>query len=182
MILQELHKLALQQHLLEDTAFGLRSIHFVVRIDREGAFKALESMLDDRGRPRHFPAPIVPVRTVGIAPAFLVDNAQYTLALAKDNKQDNANARASAFDALVREAALATHDEGLEALVKFLARRGDFRAAIQAAAPKRTARDGSVLGDWEWTGARPCLRSRARGRARRSADRRAGMVASQAKR
>ncbi len=151
MILQELYKLALRESLLDDTAFEERGVTFVVRIDAEGSYRGLEPGLDERGKARRVRVPKVPVRTVGIASAFLVDNAQYTLRMAKDGKQKNADDRAAAFDALVARAASETGDAGLVALQRFLARRGEFIDAIRADAPTRAAKKGAPESPWAWT-------------------------------
>ena len=152
MILQELYKLALREKLLDDPAFADRALTFVVRIDETGAYRGLEPMLDERGRGRTVRAPKVPVRSSGIATAFLVDNVQYTLRIAKDGKQDNADKRAAAFDALVASAADETHDAGLVALQRFLARRAEFIDALRADAPTRAAKKGAAETPWEWNG------------------------------
>jgi CRISPR-associated protein Csd1 len=149
-ILQELYKLAQRKKLLEDTAFTDRSVHFVVRIDREGKFVSLEPTLDERNNGLRTLAPKPPVRSSGVAPAFLVDNAQYTLRFAKDGKEKNAAERAAEFDALVAEAADATNDEGLRVLQRFLGRRDEFREAIQSAAPTVPGKKGAPPKSWDW--------------------------------
>ena len=116
MILQELFSLAQREKLLEDTAFQERAIHFVVRIDANGEYVGLDPWLDEKLKPRKVLAPKAAERTVASRPSFLVDNAQYTLRLAKDGKIKNAQERASDFDALVADAADATGDPGLLAV------------------------------------------------------------------
>lgn len=150
MILQELYRLAQRKQLLEDTAFVERPVHFILRIDGEGEFRALESMLDARGKAQKMLVPVAPGRTVASAPAFLVDNAQYTLRLAKNGKEQNALERAKDFDALVADAAEATQDPGLRALQRFLEKRDAFRDAILRAAPATPGKKGAADTPWVW--------------------------------
>ncbi len=150
MILQELFALAQREKLLEDTAFQERPIHFVVRIDAEGNYVGLDSWLDDRLKPRKVLAPKAAERTVASRPSFLVDNAQYTLRMAKDGKAKNAQERAADFDALIVEAAEATRDAGLTAVRRFLERRDEFMDRIRADAPTRTGKKGEATKPWDW--------------------------------
>lgn len=157
MILQELHKLAQREKLLEDVAFERDDLHFVLLIDEEGRYAGLESLLDEKEKPSSRLLPkVLGLRGYNIVARFLVDKAIYVLALPEANdkplveREAKARARFDAFRALVVRAADETNDVGLRAVEKFLATVEAQRARVLGDAPRRAARRGAEARAWEW--------------------------------
>lgn len=148
MMLEALVALAEREGLLEDTSYGKRLAHVQVRIDDEGTVLGVVP-LGDQGKGQVMSLPSAPKRTVGIAPAFLVDNAQYALGIPKRKKGAVADQRAterarecaSAFAATLEEASKASEDVGLRAVAAFQRKLEGERDRIIAMSPGR-----------EWTG------------------------------
>jgi CRISPR-associated protein Csd1 len=127
MMLEALVDLAERKGLLDDTSFAKRAVHYQLRIDENGRPIALVPLGEnDRGLDLLVPTP--PKRSVGISPAFLVDNAQYALGIPKRKKgkppEGAAVSRAPkclrAYSELVQAAHAATKDAGLGAVSAFL--------------------------------------------------------------
>lgn len=130
MMLEALVALAQRRGLLSDRSFAERWVNYQLRIMGDGRPTSLIP-LGDEGRGKRIFAPVLPVRSgTGVAPAFLVDNAQYVLGFAKRPKggqpQPHAVDRASncraMFSCAVTVAAEVTGDDGLLATKRFLAR------------------------------------------------------------
>jgi CRISPR-associated protein Csd1 len=151
MMLEALVALAERKGLVDDPSFAKRSVHYQLRIDGEGRPVALIP-LGEGGRGLEIAVPSPPKRSVGITPAFLVDNAQYVLGTPKRKKgkaaEESAVLRAPqcllAYTESIESAAGATGDEGLRAVASFLARRS---ADASGAADVE-----SMAMDHEWTG------------------------------
>jgi CRISPR-associated protein Csd1 len=140
MILQSLYAYAQRKKLLDDPDFEERRVDYVIKIDREGTFRALVSHQNEKGKARARKGlPRKPRRTVGVDAGFLVDNSQYALGLSKATARDPGRAAAclAMFLELVRAAAAATEDAGSRAVEAFLLRLDEQRAAVLAAAPGR---------------------------------------------
>lgn len=152
MMLEALVALAEREGLLDEPSYAKRNIHYQLRISDDGRALALIPLGDD-GRGETFEAPVVPKRSGNIAPAFLVDTAQWVLGLPKRKKGEVPTAASAAqaakyFDAFVRQvcvAAEATRDEGLEAYRMLLER-------VQANPEAERAHLMAMDRDHEWSG------------------------------
>lgn len=152
MMLEALVTLADRKGLLEDPSFGKRNVHYQLRIDADGQPIALVP-LGDEGRGMALDVPVVPKRAVNIAPAFLVDTAQYILGLGKRKKGEEPDPRSvdrarrcvTAFASMIRDASASTNDEALTAISIFLSR-------IEGNPATETARIIGLATDHDWTG------------------------------
>jgi CRISPR-associated protein Csd1 len=152
MMLQALVALAERRGLLDDPSYANRKVHYQLRISDDGRALALIP-LGEEGRGEPLEAPVAPKRSGNIAPAFVVDTAQWVFGLPKRKKGEvlapaSATQASTYFDAFVRQvcvAAEATHDEGLAAYRRFLER-------VQANPEAERARLMAMDRDHEWTG------------------------------
>jgi len=152
MMLQALVALAERKGLLEDPSIGKRVVNYQLRISDDGRPLALVP-LGAEGRGLALEVPVPPKRASGIAPAFLVDNAQYVLGLPKHRKGEAPDARSTeragkclaAFASQIRAAADSTGDEGLVAVDAFLDR-------LQVDPVKERTLVTELSCDHEWTG------------------------------
>jgi CRISPR-associated protein Csd1 len=144
-MLQALYAYAQRAGLLEDPDFEERAIDFIVTIRDDGAFVGLTPTRDEKGRGiKRARVPRIPSgRTVAVRPAFLVDNAQYTLGLSKSGskKADRGALCAKAFAEVVNASATRTNDVGVRAVAAFMGRLDEQRDLVRKA-----------RGDDEWTG------------------------------
>jgi CRISPR-associated protein Csd1 len=152
MMLEALVALAERKGLLADPSFAKRRVHFQLRIMDDGRPVGLVP-LGEEGRGLELEVPTPPKRSSGVAPAFLVDNAQYVLGLPKRKKgetpKESSLKRApkclSAFSSALREAAESTGDAGLQAMQAFLARlQQDHAAEVESLT--------AMVPDHDWTG------------------------------
>lgn len=133
---------------LGDLDFEERPVDYELRIDHEGAFVGLIGLADGKKRPSLDGIPIgPPSKNNPGCPSFLVDNVQYVLGVSKQGaKAGNAEKCFASYADLVREAALATKDEGLVALAAFLDRPEQLAAADVALRAKEE-KDADKRGD-----------------------------------
>ncbi len=152
MILQALVDLARREGLLSDTSLRMRPVHFQLVISPDGRPLGLIP-LGEEGKGLPLKVPAVPKRSVNVAPAFLVDTAEYVLGIAKlrgaASPSEGSIARASkcheAFVGRVCAAADATEDAGLKAVLSLL--DGNEQAPGEAVEKIR-----AMAADHEWTG------------------------------
>lgn len=120
--------------------YALQSVRWDVRLNAEGTVRDVQPLSSgkakgkDLGKP--LPAPNL-VRTVGIKPRLLMDNAEYVLGLAKKENDKNTSRRHDAFKALVGACAEATQEPSVQAVARFLSRHdpATFRAEHLAGFP-----------------------------------------------
>jgi CRISPR-associated protein Csd1 len=119
--------------------YALQSVRWDVRLSADGALRDVQPRTGntkgkDLGKP--LPAPNL-VRTVGIKPRLLMDNAEYVLGLAKKENDKNTAKRHDAFKALVQACAQATQEPSVQAVARFLSRHdpGNFKAEHLARFP-----------------------------------------------
>jgi len=126
-MLQALVALAERQGLLDDTSVTRRRVHFLLKVSLSTSPPEL-FVLGADGAGVELLGPPPPKRTQGVAAAFLVDNAQYVLAVAKgkhgrpptDGGVQRAEHCLRAFARLITNAREATGDDGLIAVERFL--------------------------------------------------------------
>ncbi|MBL8678792.1 MAG: type I-C CRISPR-associated protein Cas8c/Csd1 [Myxococcales bacterium] len=148
-MLHALVEYAERKGLMEDTAFVMRPVSFVIVLDADGKVVQVQSNFDERGKAREKRVPVPPLgRTVAVKSGFLVDNAQYALGQPKkvdedteakqkageDKAKRNADERALAFAESVNEALRECDDDGLRALSRFCADLDAQRARVHAIA------------------------------------------------
>lgn len=132
MILQALYKLAHAEGLAQDLDFQDLPVAWWVRLRDDGALLAIEDRreqpADAKGRAARLVAPRLRVpyqagRTSGVAPHFMVDNAQYVFGSAppdKAAKPERVKQCFVAFRGMVSDCVDATHDPAAEAVLRFL--------------------------------------------------------------
>ena len=104
--------------------YALQNVRWEVRLNAEGMLRDViphtsgKTKGKDLGKP--MPAPNL-VRTVGIKPRLLMDNAEYALGLAKKEGDKNTGKRHEAFKSLISACAEATGESSLKAVAQFLA-------------------------------------------------------------
>ena len=104
--------------------YALQNVRWEVRLNAEGMLRDViphtsgKTKGKDLGKP--MPAPNL-VRTVGIKPRLLTDNAEYALGLAKKEGDKNTGKRHEAFKSLISACAEATGESSLKAVAQFLA-------------------------------------------------------------
>ncbi|MEW6421252.1 MAG: type I-C CRISPR-associated protein Cas8c/Csd1 [Deinococcota bacterium] len=103
--------------------YALQNVRWEVRLNADGTVRDVQRRTSgktkgkDLGKP--LPAPNL-VRTVGIKPRLLMDNAEYVLGLAKKENDKNTAKRHGAFKALVQACAEATRQPSVQAVARFL--------------------------------------------------------------
>lgn len=103
--------------------YALQPVRWEVRLKADGTLRDVQPLSSgktkgkDLGKP--LPTPNL-VRTVGIKPRLLMDNAEYALGLAKKEGDKNTAKRHESFKALIDAAAEATREPSLEAVASFL--------------------------------------------------------------
>ena len=137
MLLEELARYARAKNLISTPGYEERPIRWLIHLDAAGSFFAVTETVGSstkggrKGKPKSVPAPIAPAkRTSGIAAAPFVDNAKYVFGYTADGNKPARDAEcATAFRAILRNAADATGDEIVIAALSFLERydRGEFR-------------------------------------------------------
>jgi CRISPR-associated protein Csd1 len=167
-MLQALVEYAERKGLMEDTAFVLRPVSFVIVLDASGRVVQVQSNFDERGKARDKRVPVPPLgRTVAVKSGFLVDNAQYTLGQPKkvdekdaakqkaseEKAKRNADERARAFAETVNEALADCDDDGLRAISRYFADLDAQRAKVHAMAlvtakgsPNKAVKKGAKKG------------------------------------
>lgn len=152
MMLRVLVDLAERKNLLADPSYAKRSVHLQLRLSEKGRAVGLVPLgEDERGKQLAVPRP--PKRTSGVAPSFVVDNAQYFLGIPKHKKGkpiqvaaiERAKRCLSAFASQLGEAAQATGDAGLAAVQAFV-------AAVERDPESQQALVTAMIPDHEWTG------------------------------
>lgn len=103
--------------------YALQNVRYEVRLRADGTFQDIQPHSSgkkgkDLGQP--IPAPNV-VRTSGIKPRLLMDNAEYALGLAEKEGDRDAATRHQAFKELLDAAAQATGEASLRLISRFLA-------------------------------------------------------------
>lgn len=145
MILEELKKLAEREHLLADEGYGPQKVHALIVTDREGGFHGLQSQMKliargkgkAREEPAWYPMPSPEGRrTSGDLANFLYDKSDYVFGVGDATPQKLANRR-RLFRELVKEALVATNDEGVRAAARFLDRldNGEFTIRLDEYPP-----------------------------------------------
>ncbi len=127
MILNALLDYANREHLMEDPDFEERPVGCFVRLAPDGSLLGFESTYEPNEKGKLFPKRIsVPrgsVRSVAPIAFFLVDKSDYSLGFVDDKKKkaddEKVSVRWHLFIDRVREAAMATGDEALAAMLKF---------------------------------------------------------------
>ena len=102
--------------------YALQNVRWDVRLNADGTVRDVQPRSNGRkgkdlGKP--LPAPNL-VRTVGIKPRLLIDNAEYALGLAKKENDPKTAPRHDAFKALVLACAEATGESSVWAVARFL--------------------------------------------------------------
>jgi len=103
--------------------YALQNVRWEVRLRADGTVRDVQPLSSgktkgkDLGRPT--PAPNL-VRTVGIKPRLLMDNAEYVLGLAKKEGDKKVAQRHESFKALVNACAEATDEPSVRAVAKYL--------------------------------------------------------------
>lgn len=103
--------------------FAMQPVRWEVRLRSDGSVRDVQPLSSgkakgkDLGKPT--PAPNL-VRTVGIRPRLLMDNAEYVLGFAKKEGDKNTSKRHDAFKALVQLAADMTEDSSVQTVAAFL--------------------------------------------------------------
>ncbi|GAA5513936.1 hypothetical protein Dcar01_02685 [Deinococcus carri] len=103
--------------------YALQNVRWEVRLNADGTVRDVQPRTSgktkgkDLGKP--LPAPNL-VRTVGIKPRLLMDNAEYVLGFAKKENDKNTAKRHDAFKALVQACAEATRQPSVQAVARFL--------------------------------------------------------------
>jgi CRISPR-associated protein Csd1 len=145
MMLRALYDLAQRQNLLESPDYEKKKVDLYLRIDAEGLFLGLEPAGEKLGKGKPIEVPRLPSRTVGVKAGLLFDNAKYVLGVGGDDgKEDRLERCAAAFREEVVAAAAKTQDAGVLAVLKFLDRLPEQRAAVLAQYPFGKSTD--------WTG------------------------------
>lgn len=124
---------------LGDLDFEKRNVDYQLVLARDGGFLGLISLASGKQRAEIEALPIGPQRTNPGFPSFVVDNAAYVLGTAKDGgdaakKRENAAKCRSSYRDLIAEAAAATEDPGLAALLAFVESDEQIRRADKALA------------------------------------------------
>lgn len=123
MILTRLKEFADSQMTLPPSMYGNVPIRWLIELDEQANFKGLTPLggndkSDKRGQA--FIAPTL-VRSSGISPKLLADNAEYVLGIAREKSKPERVADAHAqFKKLVKSCAQQTGDESLSVITKFL--------------------------------------------------------------
>ncbi|MFW8628117.1 type I-C CRISPR-associated protein Cas8c/Csd1 [Deinococcus sp. ME38] len=103
--------------------YALQPVRWEVRLKADGTFRDVQPLSSGKTKGKDLgqaiPAPNL-VRTVGIKPRLLMDNAEYALGLAKKEGDKNTLKRHESFKALITSAAEATQDPTLEVISRFL--------------------------------------------------------------
>lgn len=133
MILQSLRMLAERERLIEQPAFQIVQVRWIIEIDEQGKFQTMEdtahlAQADGNRRPRQeFKRMSVPRRKVRVGkvtkPEFLVDNAQYVLGIQPEGaatKQIPMTAYRHSFLDLLQKARKDVDSPALNAAVAFL--------------------------------------------------------------
>lgn len=140
MMLAALYDLAKREGLLADADYEKHRIDYLIRIDEEGRFLALEPTADAEGIAAVKLVPRLPKRAVNITSGFLFDNAKYVLGVGKEEKAGRNERCAAAFQERIASLVEATKDDGARAVMRFFERRA-----------KQFPRINSAKGE-EWTG------------------------------
>lgn len=151
MILTELTELAHREGLADDPDFEPKPVRWIVTIALSGGLLGVSetnSLPDSRGktRPKELSIPRTPPRANNPPPAFLVDNAEFTLGYDPSGVREAAvlQARNQAFRAYIKRVLdLAPGEEGLEAVVAFLA-SDDQRTACLTAIKSRLLKEDRI--------------------------------------
>lgn len=130
MILRELAALAEREKLVGDEAFEPKPIAWVINLDRKGRALGVERTGEaakegKRPEPVRMWVPRHPIRSSNVQPAFLCDKAEYVLGHAGTRKNEakervRAATYLKAYRELVEEAAKATRDPALSAILAFV--------------------------------------------------------------
>lgn len=120
--------------------YASQNVRWVVNLRSDGTVKDIQPRSNGRGKGKDLGLPMAApnlVRTVGIRPRLLMDNAEYALGLAKKEGDKNSLKRHEAFREMVQAAAEATDEPSVRAIVTFLSRHDPetFRANYLTAYP-----------------------------------------------
>lgn len=102
--------------------YSLEKISYAIVLDRDGKVVAVDDIQDTSGKkpvPKSLSVPQPPKRASNIAPCFLWDKTSYVLGVSATSKRSELEY--AAFKALHEEALAQTTDDGLRALLAFLA-------------------------------------------------------------
>ncbi len=138
MILTALKELAEREGLVSNPAFEEKPIHFLLEVSKDGkclGLRPINQSESKKGAKVFFPVPrpLPGTRRTGttIDPCFLVDNASFVLGInapgdvdKKNYSEDELKRRRVVFHDLIREAMVASRDEGLAAVNRFLMEEG----------------------------------------------------------
>ncbi|MDP8255328.1 MAG: type I-C CRISPR-associated protein Cas8c/Csd1 [Candidatus Alcyoniella australis] len=127
MILKALFDYANHRGLMDDPDYEERPVGCLIRIGRDGALLGFEPTFEPNAKgkpiPKRFNVPRGAGRTSGDLAFLLVDKSDYVLGFSDDPKKDGkpgkCAVRRELFIERIREAAAATDDEALTALLKF---------------------------------------------------------------
>lgn len=129
--------------------YAMQKVRWEIRLREDGSFRDVlpRSGGEARGKDLGLPlaAPNI-VRTVGIKPRLLMDNAEYALGLPKKANDKNTLKRHEAFKALVQACADATGEPSVRAVATFLKGHDPeaFRAMLEQRHPTFEA-DSNVM-------------------------------------
>lgn len=140
MMLRALHELAVRRQLVEDPLYEQKAVDFLLRIDEQGRFLALEPTRDEKGRGTVRLVPRLQKRAVNIAPGYFVDNPKYVLGI-EGQAAPGDERKLEAFTRRAEACAERIQDAAASAVVQFL-RDPAQRARAVAARP---------AGEWSGT-------------------------------
>jgi CRISPR-associated protein Csd1 len=131
MMLRALYELAQRQNLLESPDYEKKKVDLYLRIDAEGLFLGLEPAGEKLGKGKPIEVPRLGTRANAVVAGLLFDNAKYVLGVGGDDgKEERLERCAAAFREEVVAAAAKTQDAGVLAVLKFLDRLPEQRAAV----------------------------------------------------